>query len=302
MRIFIGVVLTAVTATAVCAQERDYAPILLSLPSNTRALAMGGAFPIGSSDAAAVFYNAAMSAVAGVTLDIQRYGDEATTVSLAGGMEWWGGRIGLALQAAQYGVSAASIEDDFGESALADGGAETVGEQVATVSYVRRIKGLRLGVAGKVIAQRALDESALTGAVDLSTGITIRRVNLGLAVQNIGPRYDFLDIDLSPPLRMTLGAALSQGIPLGPLDLMAAAALSREADGTVVPGAGVEFGYWPISGRTFFARAGLRDPADDEVSPWTVGAGFNGDRITLDWAFSQFDDAGSTHRITVRWR
>jgi hypothetical protein len=264
---------------------------------------MGGAFAIGSSDAAAVFYNpAALSAPAGVTLDIQRYGGKATTVSLAGGAEWWGGRIGVGLQAAQYGVSAGLLTDDFGESALANGGAETVGEQVATVAYARRIKGLRLGIAGKLIAQRALDESVTTGAFDLSTGITVRRINFGLSLQNIGPEYDFLDLDLAPPLRMTLGAALSQGIPIGPLDFMAAAALSREADGTVVPGAGIEFGYWPISGRTFFARAGLRDPADDETAPWTVGAGFNGDRITLDWAFFEFDDAGSTHRFTVRWR
>jgi hypothetical protein len=302
MRILIGIALSAVTASGVAGQERDYGPILLFLPANTRALALGGAFPIGSSDAAAVFYNPAMSAVAGFTLDVQRYGEEATTVSLAAGMEWWGGRIGAGLQAAQYGVSAGLLDDDFGESALAEGGGETVGEQVATVSYARRIKGLRLGVAGKLIAQRALDESVTTGALDLSTGITVRRINLGLALQNIGPEYDFLDMDLAPPLRMTLGAAFTQGIPIGPLDFMAAAALSREADGTVVPGGGIEFGYWPISGRNFFARAGVRDPADDEASRWTVGAGFNGDRITLDWAFFEFDDAGSTHRITVRWR
>jgi hypothetical protein len=302
MRILIGAALIVVTATAASAQERDYAPILLSLPSSTRALALGGAFPVGSSEPAAVFYNPALSAIAGVALDIQRYEGDATTVSLAGAMEWWGGRIGLGLQAAQYGVSAGALRDGFEESALAEGGAETVGEQVATVAYARRIKGLRVGVAGKLIAQRALDESATTGALDLSTGVTVRRINVGLALQNIGPEYDFLDIELSPPLRMTLGAALSQSVPLGPLDLMAAASLSREADGTVVPGAGVEFGYWPIQGRTFFARAGLRNPADDDVAPWTVGAGFNGDRITLDWAFFTFDEAGSTHRLTVRWR
>jgi hypothetical protein len=34
----------------------------------------------------------------------------------------------------------------------------------------------------------------------------------------------------------------------------------------------------------------------------TLGAGFTGDRIALDYAFQSFGDRGDAHRIGLRWR
>lgn len=301
MRPLVTLVVLAVAATGLEAQAREHAPLVLELPANTRALGMGGAFAIGSADADAIFYNPAMSAAAGVSLGLQRYGGSGTVVSLAGGTEWWGGRIGVGLQTASYAVTASQLEDGFDEGALVNDATEEVAENVASVSYARRVFGLRVGVTGKYIDQRAGDTHAATGALDLSTGVSISRFNLGLAVQNIGLEDDLAGAEVRPPLRITLGGAVAQSIPIGPLDLSAAAAVSREADGTVVPGAGVELGYWPIQGRTFFARAGLRDPASGDVAPWTFGAGFNGDRITLDWSTYEVDRS-LVHRLSLRWR
>lgn len=262
---------------------------------------MGGAFAIGSSDPMAIFYNPAMSNTSGVSLDIQRYGGGGSTVSAASAVEWWGGRVGIGVQAAAYGVSAGELTGGIDESDLAGDGPEDVTEMLAAVSYGRTIKGLRLALAGRLVDQRAAGDHVTHPTFDLASGVSVSRFNLGLSVQNVGPGYDFTGLDLDPPVRVTLGAALRSSAPVGPLDLMAAAALSREADGTFVPGGGIEIGYWPVAGRTFFARAGLRDPADPDAAPWTVGAGFNGDDITIDWAFVDYEE-GSTHRFTLRFR
>lgn len=301
MRILPGLLLTAVFSSTAMAQEREYAPLLLELPANTRALGMGNAFVIGSSDPMAIFYNPAMSTVSGVSLDIQRYGGQGNTVSAAAGAEWWGGRVGIGVQAAAYSVRPEVLLGGVSESDLLTGGTEDVAEYLAAVSYGRTIKGIRLALTGRLVEQRSAGDHVTSPTFDLSTGIDIADFKLGLALQNVGPAYDFVGLDLEPPLRVTLGGAFDGSLPVGPLDLLAAAAVSVDAEGTIVPGAGLELGYWPISGRTFFARAGIRDPADPDTAPWTVGAGFSGDRITLDWALVDYEE-GTSHRLTLRFR
>jgi hypothetical protein len=199
-------------------------------------------------------------------------------------------------------VRPSALTRGYGENALAEGGTAGVAEHVAVLAYARSIKWLHLALTGKLVDQRAAGGNATAGALDISTGLAVRGINIGLAVQNIGRDYDFLGVELSPPLRVTAGAALARSAPVGPLDVMLASALSREAGGTLVPGAGIEIGYWPIQGRTFFFRAGIRDPADEATQPWTAGLGFSGDAISLDYAVIAFDGASASHRLTLRWR
>jgi hypothetical protein len=171
---------------------------------------------------------------------------------------------------------------------------------VAVLGYTRRIFGIRIAAVGKAISQRWLDDRETTVALDLSTGHVLGPLTAGLAVQNIGTSANFSGQDADAPLRVTVGASW-RTLQLGPLDVLPAASIARTADGTIVPAAGVEVGYWPIQGRTFIARFGLRDPASDSADPFTLGAGFAGDRISLDWAWVPFD-VGSSHRVSVRWR
>jgi hypothetical protein len=74
-----------------------------------------------------------------------------------------------------------------------------------------------------------------------------------------------------------------------------------EVDGDFVPAAGLEMSYWPVSGRTFSLRLGVRR-ADDGVQPWTAGAGFAGDRLILDYALVALTNDRIVHRFGVRWR
>jgi hypothetical protein len=289
-------------AVSPLAAQRAYAPAVLQLPSSTRALGMADAFPLGSTESDALFYNLALSQnVAGITAGAQRWGAGATLLAASGAAEWWGGRIAIGVQTLGYDAESATVTGELDEAALFGAGAVQVSERVAAVGYTRRIKGLRVGLVAKAVEQRREGELETTAAFDLSTGIPLGVVNIGLAVQNVGLTAEFDDNDVDSPLRVTLAAATSRAAPFGPLDVLPAVSLARTPDGTLVPAAGVEVGYWPIQGRTFFARAGLRRPAGDDLDPFTLGAGFQGDRIAIDWAWASFDD-GSTHRLSLRWR
>ena len=304
MRLLLGPVL-ALTLLAEPLAGQPYAPVLLQLPASTRALGMADAFPIGGSDSDAVFYNLAMAQnIAGITVGGQRWGAGATMLTLSGGAEWWGGRVALGLMGLDYSAPIpieGGVDGDFDERILFDSGIQR-SEAVAAVGYTRRIKGIRLGAVAKAIEQRRFGERETTGALDLSGGHVLGFVALGLSVQNIGLPADF-DVggEVDAPLKATLAAASTRSWPIGPLDVLPAASVSWTIDGRIVPAAGLEVGYWPISGRTFIARVGVRDPAGDDAKPFTAGAGFNGDRISLDWAWAPFDE-GSSHRIGIRWR
>ena len=61
------------------AQSDDNAPILLELPSNTRALSLGGAFVLSTAESDAVFFNpGALVDAEGIGFGVQRYGSAST--------------------------------------------------------------------------------------------------------------------------------------------------------------------------------------------------------------------------------
>jgi hypothetical protein len=69
----------------------------------------------------------------------------------------------------------------------------------------------------------------------------------------------------------------------------------------VLPALGVELAYWPITGRTFFVRGGVRRP-EEGAQPFTLGAGYAGDKIILDYALDPFEGGRRAHRFGVKWR
>ena len=123
---------------------------------------------------------------------------------------------------------------------------------------------------------------------------------VGLAAQNLGPGIEYRGRDYDLPLRVALAASSAQAMPLGPFDLGAAAEVSWTRHGDVVPAGGLELAYWPVSGRTFFVRAGARRAVEGE-RPFTLGGGFAGDKLVLDYAYVPYED-GSSHRVGLRWR
>jgi hypothetical protein len=159
-----------------------------------------------------------------------------------------------------------------------------------------------MGLVGKYIQERFGGNRGNTGAVDLGASKSAGPITLGLAAQNIGAAMTFGGEDFCLPTRFTLGAG-SQSKVVGPLDVSAATALSYQLDGDLIPSVGMEVAYWPVTGRTFFARVGFRHlPEELSGSPITFGGGFTGDNIVLDYAYEGFETGNPSHRFTLGWR
>jgi hypothetical protein len=159
-----------------------------------------------------------------------------------------------------------------------------------------------MGIVGKLVEQRFGSLRASTGALDFGISVDPGPLTVGLAIQNLGPHLNMGTEDICLPVRFNLGATTDRA-PVGPLDLSAAGAVVYRAEGEVIPSMGVEVAYWPVTGRTFVGRLGYRQLPDEQSGwPVTLGGGFYGDDIVLDYAYEGFDSGRGSHRISVGWR
>jgi hypothetical protein len=285
------------------AGETRYAPVVLTLPASTRAMAMGDA-GAAVSDETALFYNPAQLVNArGINLAGQRYAPGSTLGTLAVAIPAGGGT--LAIGAQQLGAAApcssclAAVPES--ESSLLQGGDWNTTSAVASVGYARVIKGFRVGAAAKYVQQRLPETHDATAAVDLGVARAIGSVMIGAAAQNLGPSLEQAGGTWLLPQRYTLGAAF-QGLQRGPVDLAGSADVSVLANGDVTPAAGAEVGWMPLEGFTFLGRAGVRATHDPAERPWSLGAAFTVDKLMVEYAWRTFEGTGPVHRVGVRWR
>ena len=284
------------SAPPAAAQDPATLPLLPELPASTRALALGGAFPLGFTDSDALFYNPAFAErLRGASLGVQWAGSETTLYTLSAATEFLGGAAVFGLMAVDYPGPA-----PFDSSVLALWAPVSTSERAALLGYSRKLLGVPLAVTGKLLEQRTTGERNATAAADIGTGTQLGFLALGLTVQNIGPGMIVGGRAYDLPLRAALNAGTIGATPVGPLDLSAAAQVAWTRHGEVVPAGGLEVSYWPVSGRTFFLRLGGRRARAGE-KPVTLGAGFSGDRLSIDWAWAPQDE-GNMHRLGVRWR
>jgi hypothetical protein len=301
---FLATVATLVVVGSATAQAREGGPIVLQLPASAAALSLGTAFPLSRRFSEVIFYNPSLlSRVDGFAAGVERYGSESTHVNLSAGTDWGGGAIGIGVQTLGYNTDASSIaEIPQGVSDLLDDGGDTgVSEMVVSGAYARSFLGLRWGLTGKLIEQRFGGVRGSTVAADMGVSQSVGGVTIGLAAQNLGEGLEMDGTELDLAERITLGAAF-HGRQVGELDLGGSFAVSREADGEYVPAGGLEIAWWPVRGRTFIARVGMRRVLDSPADNLTFGGSFIGDAITLEYAYQGNDGFGATHRFGVSWR
>jgi hypothetical protein len=296
------VALGVVTPVPADAQVRENAPLLLQLPASTRAFALGDAYHLASADNDALFYHPGLiDAARGIGASLAIY-ERASLVTLSGAAEFWRGGAGFGVQSLSYSApSRSSGAFARGEAGLVDAGDVTAAELVLSAGYGRSIKGFRAGVAAKYVETRVPGERDVTVAADLGIARRIGFVTAGVSARNIGRAPALEGEDVVLPMTVTLGAS-TQTTAVGPLDVSAAAAVSRWEEGKIVPHAGVELAYWPVNGRTFIGRIGIRYIEDSDLRPLTLGAGFVGDRIGIDYGMQRYDGARAVHRVGVRLR
>lgn len=294
-------------APATAAAQADLTgPRLLRLPASTRALGLGDVHPLGSTDSDALFYHAGFAdRLRGASLGVQWYGGRSTLYTASAATEWWGGALALGLRSVEYATALNLIPDSIlaagSESLLLEDGEAQVSERAASVAYARRVKGVRGGVTAHLIEQRVAGERNTMVAGDIAFGTELRPVAIGIAARNLGMSYELNGRSVELPALVMLSAALTRVWTPGPLDVLPAAAVTYEFTGELVPAAGVEVSYWPLSGRTFSLRLGARR-APEGTRPFTLGAGFTGDRLILDYALVPFDGDRYAHRFGMRWR
>lgn len=285
------------------AQSAEHGPLVLEMPASTRGLALGGAFYTVGNDSDAVFHNPALIGGNGIVGGaMQRFGTASLLSAVSGAADWSSASVAVGVQTLGYGVPdrGAGVLSHDARSLFTNGKTGTA-EVAVSVGYAREVRGIRAGITGKLVDQRLGGHHDATGAVDLGVAVGAGPARLGLAVQNLGPGLTLGEVEVPLPVRVTAGGS-TPAIPVGPLDLGWTAAVSREADGAVVPGAGMEIAYWPVRGRTFTARVGVRRPPDGFGHPVTFGGAFNGDRLAIDYAWQRYDGAETAHRFGLSWR
>jgi hypothetical protein len=283
---------------------------VLELPASTRALALGNTFALGYRDSDAVFYQPGLlNRASGFSGSMQRYGSSSTLISFSAGGSWLSGGVALGVQHLSYGADTSGplagggapfLSSDVGS--LRTNGDTGVSELVVSAGYGRTLKGLQVGVVGKLVEQRFGPQKSSTGAVDFGVSASPGPITVGLAVQNLGPDMTFFGDEVPLPQAVGFGVS-TEPAPVGPLDLAASGGLSYRVDGELIPSAGLEVAYWPVTGRTFVGRIGFRHlPADQSACPITFGGAFFGDDIILEYAYEAFESGSGSHRFGMGWR
>ena len=315
MRLFPIVLLISLATTGAAAQQVGLGePPILQLPGSTRALALGGAYPIGGADPDAIFFNPVLLQNArGVSIAAQRYGSASTLTSLSFTTDLG---LGVGVRILDYAPSRSDDPMDFGSPiGLSERGFNDSGEALGVIGYMRTIKKIRLGVAAKWVQHWGRDESEGVAAFDIGSTINpFPWLSVALAVQDIGGSIHFGNVKHDIDTRALLLVSTRTKV-VGILDVGLAGRLMADEDGDPSGGLGLETSYWPFSGLTFYARAGARfgtrelsgsSPTGgvEEIkeSSFTGGGGVAYGRLSFDYAWEPFSGAADSHRIGLRVR
>jgi hypothetical protein len=283
-------------------------PLALLLPASTRAMALGNAGVTGRDDDV-IFYNPAqlVGVRGGFNTSLARYGSASTLGAMTSSFTGGSLSLGWGVQAVRYSERRGTSYP-FTPDVLADRGSIDGFSMLAAVGAATTYKGFKIGAAAKYAEDRISNGSIFVGPQDLVSGMASFDAGVahnlwtgvaGLAVQNMGRNASGNKPTAESPLQASLGWSVNR--PLGELDFGFAAQLTSRR-GWISPGGGVELGYNWIEGYSFALRAGARRPETNAERPFSAGAVFNADRLTLEYATQFFDGGRSAQRMTVRWR
>jgi hypothetical protein len=301
------------------AQSGLYAPIVLLLPSSPRTLGLGNT-GVASRDDDVIFFNPAQLVNArGVSASGERYSANAGGGSLSAATAFSNGGIAIGARAVDYEVPTNFFPAD--RSTMLDAGVPASALELS-VGIGQAYKGFRGGITGKYVEDIASTTRVGRAMADVGLAKDLfRNYTVGLAVQNIGssmsipctlnhagkgcipasgPNGDPLQMmSVQSPVRTTLG--VSTGKSVGEFDLFGTAAVSMLRTDFVIPSGGLEANYSWLSGYNIALRAGARRPMLGE-DPFTAGAGFTLDRLTIDYALETLTDGRVAHRVGLRVR
>lgn len=296
--------LVALSPRIAGAQSTGVAPLVLRLPASTRALGMGDSYPMASQPESFWYNPALLHWSRGAGISAERYASGATVGVLSSAMSLGADYVGIGAMHLDFraqGASYPSASDDA-LGRIGQRGPVVGGSTVASVAYARRLRGMRVGIAGKYVEEQLAGARSGVPAADVGIAIAPSQLQAGLSIQNLGPDLELAGTRAQLPTRLVAGFS-GAGLPIGTFfEMGASASVSALRNGRVIPAGGLELSYFPLEGYAFSGRIGGRAPEDRDQRPVTGGVGMTIDRVTLDYAFESLVGVGSGHRIGVRVR
>lgn len=279
------------------AGAQTYAPIILRLPAGPRTLALGNT-GIGSRDDEVIFFNPAQLAVAnGFSASGEWTSASSGNGALSAVTRFNRGGIGIGMRMANYDTPTGIAVTDRG--LMLDEGPAAASSIEASIGIAQTIRGVRAGIVGKYAEDVSGSMRIGRPLADVGLSKDMFRSTIGLAVQNIGRDGTIGTFPFDVPIKTTLGIAHAR--PVGPYDLFVTGAVSMIRDDFVQPSGGVELNYSWLSGYNVTLRAGARRSTVGE-DPFTAGAGFSMDRLSIDYAMETLSGHRYGHRIGLRIR
>lgn len=293
------------TPMSLCAQPAGEGPLVLRAPSSARILGLGN-IGITSNDGDAMFYNPGMlSNSRGFAASMQRYGNNATSGSMATTTSSGNNTLGIGVQFLSYGASAGASYANVvkhGTTHLSDAGDVAATSTALTFGLARTLFGQRLGANVKYVEDHIGAAHDATVALDLGFSRNMWNGTVGVAAQNlgVGPRIDGIKGRL--PSRLTMGYGISRAVAPA-WDIGGQMGLSLEGAWFVRPAGGIEISYVPIDGFSITLRNGYRLPRERDESLVTGGLGVTLDRYSLDYAIEPMRGGRPvSHRLGIRLR
>ena len=158
-----------------------------------------------------------------------------------------------------------------------------------TIAYANKLsKRFSFGIGTKIIQQKIEEEDAKGFAVDFGLLYElkfIKGMNIGLAVQNLGPGIKF--IEKEDPLPLNIKGGISYNID----SMTLTGDFNKPKDNDLRFNIGGEF----LIKNILALRAGY-----NSANSYTAGVGFTWSKLSVDYAYVPYEDIEDTHRISVR--
>ena len=157
-----------------------------------------------------------------------------------------------------------------------------------TIAYANKLsKRFSFGIGTKIIQQKIEEEDTKGFAVDFGLLYVelIKGVNVGLAVQNLGPGIKFIEKEDPLPLNIKGGISYKIG------SLTLTSDLNKPKDNDLHFNIGGEF----LIKNILALRAGY-----NSTNSYTAGVGFTWRKLSVDYAYVPYEEIEDTHRISIR--
>jgi len=203
---------------------------------------------------------------------------------------------GLALGLAYFDLGAVPIHDDQGTNLNEDAEAYNFGFIGGYGFQVPNLCDLSAGVSGHVIQANFDEETATAIGVNLGLlyALMENQFHIGAAVRNLGTQFEFAGDEDDQTVTYALGASYAT-LPdqIQNVDILIGADALMPQDQDLQGAFGGEVWVYDV----LALRAGYN--TGPETGNLTYGAGFKYSDFQLDYTYADYEDLGSTHRISL---